>query len=406
MPSVTGEFYSDGRLYYALLGQSQLYSRWFSPDSGIVGSEEFTVGGANFSNIAGMVLSGTTLYYANRSDGTLHAIPFANGIPDGSHDSVVSGPAIDGNDWRTRGMFLYGPPAFPNQPPTASATWSCTELNCSFDATASSDPDGSVASYSWDFGDGSHGTGATPAHGYANAGSYTVSLVVTDDRGAQSAPWTAQLTVTAPATQVNFVARAGFNGATASPSVVVPAAVQAGDTELLFVSAGTAGVTTTVPNGWTKIVQLTNSPLETTVLQRVATAGDAGSTVTVPLASSANVDLEFVDYAGVVGGTPTFATATDSLTATHTTPPVSVTAGGSWVVSYWADRTSNNTAWSLPASIAVRGTGYGTGGGRVDAAVADSGSPLPSGQYPSLTASSGATSGKGDMVSIVLPPTP
>src|SRR5206468_3523934 len=143
--------------------------------------------------------------------------------------------------------------------------------------TGSSDPDGSIASYDWDFGDGTHGTGAKPTHGYAQAGSYNVSLVVTDDRGGQSAPWTAQVTATAPATQVGFVGRAGFNGATATPSVVVPAAVQAGDTELLLVSAGTAGVTTTAPSGWSQIAQLTNSPLETTIFKRVATAGDPGS---------------------------------------------------------------------------------------------------------------------------------
>jgi PKD repeat protein len=49
-----------------------------------------------------------------------------------------------------------------------------------FDGSASFDPDGSVQSYSWDFGDGDGGTGANPVHTYATAGSYTVSLVVSD----------------------------------------------------------------------------------------------------------------------------------------------------------------------------------------------------------------------------------
>jgi hypothetical protein len=52
-----------------------------------------------------------------------------------------------------------------------------------FDGSASSDPDGSIASYEWDFGDGSHGTGPTPSHIYAHAGSYSATLTVTDDRG-------------------------------------------------------------------------------------------------------------------------------------------------------------------------------------------------------------------------------
>ncbi|MBO2460090.1 PKD domain-containing protein [Actinomadura sp. LCR2-06] len=72
----------------------------------------------------------------------------------------------------------------PNQPPAAAFTSSCTELACAFDGSGSSDPDGTVAGYAWDFGDGTTGTGAKPSHTYASAGEYTVKLTVTDDKGA------------------------------------------------------------------------------------------------------------------------------------------------------------------------------------------------------------------------------
>ncbi len=53
----------------------------------------------------------------------------------------------------------------------------------SFDGTGSSDGDGTIVSYAWDFGDTGTGTGASPTHTYATAGLYTVSLTVTDDGG-------------------------------------------------------------------------------------------------------------------------------------------------------------------------------------------------------------------------------
>jgi PKD repeat protein len=52
-----------------------------------------------------------------------------------------------------------------------------------FDASRSSDPDGAIASYAWDFGDGAGGTGATPTHAYHGPGTYTVRLTVTDRAG-------------------------------------------------------------------------------------------------------------------------------------------------------------------------------------------------------------------------------
>ena len=72
----------------------------------------------------------------------------------------------------------------PNKPPTAAFSSSCNGATCSFDASASSDPDGTVASYAWSFGDNSTGTGKTTGHTYTAAGTDTVTLTVTDNSGA------------------------------------------------------------------------------------------------------------------------------------------------------------------------------------------------------------------------------
>src|SRR5437773_1125394 len=71
----------------------------------------------------------------------------------------------------------------PNQPPSAAFTASCSALTCNF-ASTSSDPDGSIAAYSWTLGDGTTSTAQNPSHTYAAGGTYTVTLKVTDNQGA------------------------------------------------------------------------------------------------------------------------------------------------------------------------------------------------------------------------------
>jgi len=75
-----------------------------------------------------------------------------------------------------------------NQSPVASFTESATTVFTNevimFNASASYDPDGSIVSYEWNFGDGTNATGVTTNHAYADDGVYTVTLTVTDNDGA------------------------------------------------------------------------------------------------------------------------------------------------------------------------------------------------------------------------------
>jgi chitodextrinase len=76
-----------------------------------------------------------------------------------------------------------------NQGPNALYTWTCNAKGgrvCSFNGTGSNDPDGSISSYSWNFGDGTTGSGGQVQHTYATKGTYTVTLTVTDNNGATS----------------------------------------------------------------------------------------------------------------------------------------------------------------------------------------------------------------------------
>jgi PKD repeat protein len=80
--------------------------------------------------------------------------------------------------------YVLGAPPLPNLTPSAAFTFETLGKLASFDASGSSDVDGTIASYAWDFGDGASGTGVTPTHSYTASGTYPVTLTVTDDDGA------------------------------------------------------------------------------------------------------------------------------------------------------------------------------------------------------------------------------
>ncbi len=85
---------------------------------------------------------------------------------------------------------VYGSEGDINIPPTAVISANPTSgylpLTVSLDASGSTDPDGTIVSYSWDFGDGTTTSGISASKTYTTADTYTVSLTVTDDEGATS----------------------------------------------------------------------------------------------------------------------------------------------------------------------------------------------------------------------------
>jgi PKD repeat protein len=83
-----------------------------------------------------------------------------------------------------------------NQAPTANFTFTTTDLTATF-TDASTDPDGSIVSWNWDFGDGGTSMLQNPSHTYLAAATYTVSLTVTDD-DSSTGNTSKSVTVTAP----------------------------------------------------------------------------------------------------------------------------------------------------------------------------------------------------------------
>ena len=143
--------------------------------------------GSGDGSAPGTVVSPTHTY----ADAGSRTVTLTVTDPDGESDSVeVTAEPTD--------------PAPGNQPPVAGAAEPvCTDLECAFDGSGSSDPDGDDLTYEWDFGDGSApGTVVSPTHTYADAGSRTVTLTVTDPDGeSDSVEVTAEPTDPAPGNQ-------------------------------------------------------------------------------------------------------------------------------------------------------------------------------------------------------------
>ncbi|MEV1144219.1 malectin domain-containing carbohydrate-binding protein [Micromonospora sp. NPDC049799] len=106
LPNVTGAFYSSGRLWYTLAGESRLFWRWFSPDSGTVGAERITASGtAAFATAGGIFLDDGTLYVVDRTTGNLSSMAWSYGAPSGAA-TLLSGPGVDNVDWRSTAVFV------------------------------------------------------------------------------------------------------------------------------------------------------------------------------------------------------------------------------------------------------------------------------------------------------------
>jgi PKD repeat protein len=99
-----------------------------------------------------------------------------------------------------------------------------------FDGSASSDPDGTIVAYAWQFGDCETGTGPTPTHTYPSPGSFVASLCVTDDAGGTSC-CEAPVNVTAPGARPTPAVAAKTEPANAfgaNPNIVFPLHAETG----------------------------------------------------------------------------------------------------------------------------------------------------------------------------------
>jgi len=160
-----------------------------STDDGTIIAWEWDFGDGNYS----IIQNPTHVYHDDgKYDVTLRVID-----NNGSNDSVTKQITIK------------------NRPPVADAgpDQMVNTTLVSFDGTGSSDIDGTIVTYIWNFGDTKTGTGETPTHNYSSDGKYVVTLNVTDDSGASDEDMcNVTVDTVAPVTNVSFNGTEGDNG--------------------------------------------------------------------------------------------------------------------------------------------------------------------------------------------------
>lgn len=294
-----------------------------------------------------------------------------------------------------------------NSAPKASFTAGCDGLACSFDASASSDPEGDPLTYAWTFGDGATDTGRTTTHTYATGGTRTVTLTVSDgDKTDQATKDVSPDAAVSPG-DITYVASASTTGNRTGHSVTIPSAVEPGDRLVLFLTTNstTSTITDTIP-GWTLIETRDGNGVRGRAWTRSATVADAGSTVTVTGSAYAKSVMTVAAYRST-GPALVAASAVDgqdSTSTVHTTPVTDAAHANSWLVSVWTEKSTGDTAWSLPESVTQRSAAAGSGTGKVSGVLGDSAAGVPLGTVPGRTATTSTSVSRTMLFSVVIDP--
>ncbi len=208
---------------------------------------------------------------------------------------------------------------------------------------------------------------------------------------------------------LSHVAASSTAGSRSAHTVQIPAGVLPGDTLVVFLTAAATTATFTNPAGWTLLQSNDGSSTRGRAWTRKAVAGDAGTAVTSTSSAAAKSVISISAYRSSAGTSAVTASAsapgTTSAT-THVAPAVGVTEAGSWLVSYWSEKSSTVSTWTPPANATSRAIPAATGGGKVSSLLADSNAIVPVGTAAARSATTSVSGGGTQQFSVVITPGP
>ncbi len=208
---------------------------------------------------------------------------------------------------------------------------------------------------------------------------------------------------------VSHVASLSAASTGTSRSVRVPAAVEAGDTLLLFLTTNSTVGTVGSPSGWRLLRSPEGSGIRGRAWTKQASSTDASTPPNVTVTSSAAVKsvITMAAYRSSLG--PSSVTASSSAVvntsaSSHSAPAVAVSTAGSWLVSDWSVKASAAVTFSTPAGTVSRAKAQGTGSGLIAGVVADSNAPLAAGTAAARRATTSRAVSRSVDFSVVVAP--
>jgi len=213
---------------------------------------------------------------------------------------------------------------------------------------------------------------------------------------------------------LEFVGAVNSAGSFTNHRVTIPAAVEAGDTLLVFMTTNSPTAALTGPTGWTLLQSNDSTATRGRAWTKRATDADAsddGAAVTVNVSSGTTTIKSAMGLTAYRSSQPGSSAVTASAiaspttsTTTFTAPSVAVAQPGSWLVNSWSEKSSTASTWTGPANSTTRTTAVGTGGGKVSSMLADSNGAVPTGTAAGRVATTSVAGSGSQLFSVVVSP--